>query len=500
MGNKASVPQPSSQTPAGQPLVQPTSTTLKDTTLRSVLFGKTDVEVVPNAEGQMILKDQVESTLFDSYVLALNTMAQVSRAVYCDSGILREVILSPAFATMDNKAVNATIDELDTKYSSLRKTASTYANSKEGRPMESYVITESTQSGNGFARYVSSPSDLSFVAITGTKLKFLNSDDLVISFKGSSTIKNFKHDLYSQFTPADLGTIMPPGTAMSSTTTNNYVPSSFVKPITKSWSLLKKIVDEYKPTRLFITGHSLGGAYATIFGLIMAECRAVSFPGLQSIHIVSFGSPTVLGDGTRNTFNAHLDSGKLTLDRVVSYGMFSKVSDIIPSIPVGFSHPGFQPLRTELYPEKKTGRAYNIEMIRKVYQKGGVLGLGKEKAKYEMDTKLHMPNKVVLPAKNPIMQAFAHGEYIDMLWLTAFRLYGMKNPGFKGTDGSFNTFVADMFEDGVRFQYVTGEPVDEIAEEPTSTTPETLATLAPKGARRTLRAKHSKKSKTRKNK
>jgi hypothetical protein len=498
MGNKPTTPL--SSTPTQQPLIKQTTPVLKDTTFRSVLFGKSDVEVAPNAEGQMILKDQVDETLFNSYLLTLNTMAQLSRAVYCDSGILREAVLSPAFATMDNKTVNSTIDQLDSKYLGLKRTDSTYANSKEGRPMQSYVVTESSQSGNGFARYVSSPSDLTFVAITGTKLKFLNSTDLVIAFKGSSTIKNFKHDFYSQFTPADLGTIMPPGTAMSSSTTNNYVPSSFVKPLNKSWSQLKKIIEDYNPTRLFITGHSLGGAYATIFGFIMAECRAASFPNIQSIHVVSFGCPTVLADGARNTFNAHLDSGKLTLDRVVSYGIFSKLADIIPTIPVGFSHPGFQPLRTEMFPEKKTGRAYNLDMIQKVYQKGGVLGLGLEKGKYELATKTHMPNKILVKATNPITQAFAHAEYNNMLWLSAFRLYGMKNPGFKGTDGSFNTFVADMFEDGIRFKYETGEPVEEIAEEPTSTTPESLTTLASKGARRTLRAKKNKKSKTRKNK
>jgi hypothetical protein len=496
MGNKAS----KGVQPTTEPLLEQTTPTLKDTTLRSVLFGKTDVEVVANPEGQMILKDQVDKDLFDSYILHLNTMAQLSRGVYCDSGILRELILSPSFATLDNKAVNSKIDELDSKYAGIRRSQSSYPNSKEGRPMQSYVITESAQTGNGFARYVSSPSDLTFIAVSGTTLKFLKSDDLVICFKGSSTIKNFKHDLYSQFTPTDLATIMPPGTAMSSTTTNNYVPASFIKPINKSWSQLKQILNDYNPSRLFITGHSLGGAYASLFGFIMAECRAASFPSIQSIHIITFGCPTLLGDGARNTFNAHLDSGKVTLDRIVSYGSVSKIADIIPGIPVGFSHPGFQPLRSELYPEKKTGRAYNLETIQKVYQKGGVLGIGKEKGNYEVATKIHMPNKVLIKATNPVMQAFAHGEYIDMLWLTAFRVYGMKNPGFKASDGSFNTFVADFFEDGIRFKYETGEPVEEVAEEPTSTNPESLASLTPKGARRTLRAKRSKKSKTRKNK
>lgn len=458
------------------------SSTLKDTTLRSVLFGKSDVEVVPNPEGQMVLKDQVDQDVFDSYLLHLNTMAQLSRAVYCDSGILREVILSPSFGTMDSKSVNNTITELEKQYSDLRRSPSSYENSKEGRPMESYVLTESSQTGNGFARYVSSPSDLTFVAVSGEKLKFLKPNDLVICFKGSSTIKNFKHDLYSQFTPVDLGI---------STTTKNYVPGSFVKPIKKSWDHLKKILDDYNPNRIFLTGHSLGGAYATLVGFMLAESTS------PSIHIITFGSPTVLGDGARNTFNAYLDSGKITLDRVVSYGNVSKLVDPIPSIPAGFSHPGFQPLRTELYPEKNTGRAYNLEMIQKVYQKGGVLGIGKEKEKYEVETKTHMPNKILIKATTSLAQGFAHPEYFGMTWFNAFRLVGMKNPGFKASDDSYNTFVADFFEDGIRFKYESGEPVEEVAEEPESEKQETF--VPPKGARRTFRAKRVKKSKTRKN-
>lgn len=497
---------------------KPSTSTLRDTTLRSVLFAKPNVEVIPNAEGQMILRNQVAPALFDSYMLTLNTMAQLSRAVYCDSGILREVLLSPAFATMDNPAVDSIITALDKQYSSLRRAPSSYANSKEGRPMQSYVITESTQPGNSFARYVSTPSDLTFVAVTGATCKFLEPTDLVICFKGSSTLKNFKHDLYSQFTPADLGTIMPPGTAMSSATTKNYVPSSFIKPVNKAWSLLKQALDDYKPTRLFITGHSLGGAYATLFGFIMAECRATSFPGIQSIHIVTFGAPTVLGDGARNTFNAHLDSGIVTFDRVVSYGSISKLNDVIPKIPVGFSHPGFQPLRTELYPAKRTGRAYNIDTTRKVYeskvyQSGGLLGLGKEKGIYEEATKKHMPTLVKVPAINKLSQGFAHGEYLQIGWLGAFRLAGMKNPGFRGSDGVYNIFVADMFNDGIRFKYVTGEP-EEIAKEamenkgleaaaeggPAGTAPTSNSKDSTMGGRRATRRKRSRKSKTHKHK
>jgi hypothetical protein len=316
--------------------------------------------------------------------------------------------------------------------------------------------------------------------------------DAVLVFKGSSTMKNFKHDLYSQFTRADLSTVMPPGTAMISQTKDNFVPASFVKPILKSWELLKREIMVQKPTRLFITGHSLGGAYATLFGFILAECGRQAFPFLQSIHIVSFGSPTLLGDGARNTFNAHLDSGYVTLDRVVSYGSMTKVSDIVPSIPVGFSHPGFQPLKTELYPEKKTGRAYNLETIRKVYQKGGLLGIGVEKSKYDIATKFHSPNKVVIPARTALVQTFAHAEYFDMTFLGGFRLLGMKNPGFRGSDGKYNIFYASLFPDGVQFKYVDGAP-EEIALEATDANV-SIESIEKGGRRKTRRSVKSKKT------
>jgi hypothetical protein len=450
------------------------STTLRDTTLRSVIFGKKDVSVVPGPGGQMILADQVDKTAFDTYEQVLKVMGQLSRMLYCDAGIIREVIMSPAFGTADNVAVSAKITELDAKYNNLKRAPSTYPQSKDGRPMQSYVITPSQGTAPFIGQYVSSPSDLTYMFLTGavlqSKFSFFQPTDVVLIFKGSSTLKNFKHDIYSQFTPADLSKMMPPGTAMSTGAgKNNIVPASFIKPLLKSWELLKQSLIKFNPTRLFVTGQSLGAAYASVFTFIMAEIRAASFPSIQSIHAITFGSPTVVSDGARNTFNAHLDSGFVTLDRVTSYGIYSRLPDIIPFIPVAFSHPGFQPLRTEIYPEFKTGRAYALETVRKVYQKGGLFGIGSEKGAYEVATKSHMPNKIVIGAKNKIIQAFPHGEYFDITYLGIFRLFGMKNPGMKASDGAYYTFVADLFEDGIKFQYVpSAESV--VAEEPTDTT------------------------------
>jgi len=496
MGNKGSVPVVSGQPVVAAAPVQPAAQvqTLKDTTLRSIVFNQKDLEVVPNSEGQMILKTQISKEQFDLWVHTLKVMAQLVRTVYCDSGIIREVLLSDKFGRDDNKSVNALITDLDKKYSKDKTSPSSYVGSKEGKPMVSYVITESPGVDKKIATYVSSPSDLTFLVVPGEqlagKLTSVLPTDLIISFKGSSTIKNFKHDLYSQFTPVDLATVMPPGTTMSSTTTKNFVTGSFVTPMLKSWDILKKEIEDANPTRLFITGHSLGGAYASLLGFILAECGRVTFPSIQSIHIVTFGCPTILGDGARNTFNAHLDSGYVTLDRVTSYGITGNIADVIPGIPVGFSHPGFQPLRTEFYPEKKTGRAYNLETVRKVYQTGGVLGFGPEKNKYEVATKTHMPNRITIPARNPLVQAFAHAEYFDMTWLNAFRIYGMKNPGFKGKDGQFYTFRAEIFPDGIKFSYSNGVP-EEAAEEAVSKTQELPG--APKGGGRTRRSRRIRK-------
>lgn len=466
---------------------RPTINTLRDVTLRSVLFGKRFLPVTTSEkDGSAILRTQVSQEQFDSYVHILKIMAQLSRMVYCDLSMIREVMLNPAFGTPDNKAVNDAITAADAKYSSMRRTPAD--NAVNGRPMQSYTFPPATDKTTPILKYGSSPSDVTCIILGGDQLKskqpFFQDTDLIICFKGSSTVENFKHDLYSQFTPAEFSSLMPTGTTASSGIVGN-VPSSFVKPLVKSWDLLKKSILEKTPTRLFVTGHSLGGAYATMFSFIVAECRSAVFPSLQSLHLVTFGCPTVLADKARNTFNAHLDSGFMTLDRVTS--SWNKVLDIIPSIPAGFSHPGFQPLRTEFYPEKNTGRAYTIDTIRKVYQTGGLLGLGPEKNKYELATKTHMPTRISITTS----VQFAHAGYFDMTWLNAFRLPGMKNPGFAG-----NTFVGYIYHDGIAWAYAPSDSSD--TEVPSAKPGETgqMPTEAPPstGARRKTYRKNMKKS------
>lgn len=277
-------------------------------------------------------------------------MAQLTRIVYCDLGVIREIVIGNKFAKNDNIAVNAQITELDSKYSSLRRKTSD-PTKNEGRPMQSYITPlceeKSLQTiGTEILTYISSPSDVTFLIIGGkhlrlkSQLRFFNDNDLVICFKGSSTMKNFKHDLYSQFTPTELNELVQ---SAGITLTNNPVGKvigSFVKPLMKIWTILKREIESKNPHRLFITGHSLGGAYASLFALILAECHKTQFPSIQSTHLITFGAPTLLSDTARNTFNTYLDNGFLTLDRVISQAK-TLLIDIIPSIPLGFTHPGY---------------------------------------------------------------------------------------------------------------------------------------------------------------
>jgi hypothetical protein len=342
----------------------------------------------------------------------------------------------------------------------------------EGRPMQSYATPlcppdQVQPAGSEVLTYVSSPSDVTFLIISGKQLReksgidFFKDDDLVICFKGSSTMENFKHDLYSQFNATELTELMPADLNLKDNTVGK-VTGAFVKPLMEVWPILKREIASKNPKRLFITGHSLGGAYASLFAFIVAECHAAQFPTIKSAHLITFGAPTLLSDTARNTFNKYLDADAdnefiLTLDRVVSQAQ-SLVIDAIPSIPAGFSHPGFQPLKTEFYPEEKTGRAYQLKNIEGVFKKqsggntrtkkGGLFGFGAEKNKYEEQTKLHMPTKIMIVARNPLTQTFPHAEYWDMTYLGGFRMLGMKNPGYKG-----NTFVGRVYSACISYAY-----------------------------------------------
>jgi pimeloyl-ACP methyl ester carboxylesterase len=320
---------------------------------------------------------------FKQYEHALYICAQLSRIVYCDTGIMWNVL---KHLGRSNDVVNKIISAYDKEFASKRRVPVTsQAGDGAGRPMESYSLTVASGNQPHYGTYISTPGDLTLLIIKATEVRenpnsIFKPTDLFISFKGSSTMENFKHDLMSQFTPADLATLVKE--IGLTTSPGNTVTGAFIRPILMGWKAIIAALEAHAPqpgTRLFLTGHSLGGAYTTLFALILAEARSQIpvLKNVESIHVVSFGAPTVVGDKARNTFNAHLDSEFLTLDRVVSQkvaarsaatqglvGGIAGPNDVIPTVPVGFSHPGFRPLATEIGPEAG-GRPYSMDNIRK---------------------------------------------------------------------------------------------------------------------------------------
>ena len=154
-------------------------------------------------------------------------------------------------------------------------------------------------------------------------------------------------------------------------------------------SAVDKIVSEESIDRIIITGHSLGAANATVASLIFGGFKRAGVASLQkpTIHCISFGSPKLCLDYTRNVYNSLLDGGYITLDRVanrmknLAVGLTSMgvAIDLVPTIPTNFVHPGYMIRKHEIKTQSRTGRSKNITDIRQMFggispSGGGLLG------------------------------------------------------------------------------------------------------------------------------
>ncbi len=136
--------------------------------------------------------------------------------------------------------------------------------------------------------------------------------------------------------------------------------------------------------KIIITGHSLGGANATLFSMILAGFKKAGVSLLQntSIHCITFGAPKLFSDYARNVFNNMLDNKILTLDRIanrIGSILIGSVSagvsmNLVPTIPPNFVHPGYMILKTEIKTQSRTGRSKNISDIREMF--GGIASSG----------------------------------------------------------------------------------------------------------------------------
>ncbi len=120
--------------------------------------------------------------------------------------------------------------------------------------------------------------------------------------------------------------------------------------------------------RVFVTGHSLGGAYANIFGMALAQMKKKSLLKMPDLHVITFGAPKTFTSYARNVFNKLLLEKHMTFDRVTNRPRFPDPTmmsyDPIPLIPTHMDHPGFSILNPEIKTQSRTGRTKHIRELR----------------------------------------------------------------------------------------------------------------------------------------
>ena len=311
--------------------------------------------------------------------------------------------------------------------------------------------------------------------------KFNPKKTLFIAFKGSSSINDFIHDLKSaakedlflselnegsntsgEFKMMEMNRglddpLINPGEEYGTKTENNKTkkpeqstpesknnnlkkskPSTpqsqnnkKIKPGKGGWGFIHvlkpsikeicKKIDELKSDnfeRVIITGHSLGGALASLFGYYLKQYN----PDLidKPIHVVTFGACCVFDAVGRNEFNGFLniedEKSAFTLDRVTSN------LDPVIVLPPDLDHPGFTLLRGVREDYKsytKTNRTKEIGEIR------DMLGLKIEKTILTADDLLSTENFVKLFSNYKALKV--NGKYDEELYKKKFKInFGTK--------------------------------------------------------------------------
>jgi hypothetical protein len=146
-------------------------------------------------------------------------------------------------------------------------------------------------------------------------------------------------------------------------------------------STLEKEFLPLGPTRIVVTGHSLGGANSALCSLVLAGFRRHFYANggqFPQVHCINFGSPKIFTDFARNVYNDLLLQKHLTLDRVANrvYSLLQPgitpgaKADLVPMIPPNFDHAGFSILKLEHSTQSKTGRSKNITELRQMITGG----------------------------------------------------------------------------------------------------------------------------------
>lgn len=214
-----------------------------------------------------------------------------------------------------------------------------------------------------------------------TVLNILGEKCLIVSFRGTETLKNLMKDLDIRRHPmaSILGKELFSDVLEDAEKLGNHRVHPFSAHrgfITGIQNVYPKIIDKMKSLlsehtnvkRIFLTGHSLGGAYANILGLALAQMKKKDIMKLPDMHLITIGAPKTFTKFARSVFNKLLLDKHLTLDRVTNRGRFPDPTlltyDVIPLLPFYMKHPGFSTLSHEIKTQSKTGRTIQISELR----------------------------------------------------------------------------------------------------------------------------------------
>jgi hypothetical protein len=312
------------------------------------------------------IRNPIPSNIYIPWELQLQQCAFLSRLAYCPSAILLEGVKQGMECHADD--MNNLITELESKY---------YLDENDNNNFGNLFIktidnSAPTPTQNAMCGEFFPKSGCTLLQYYNESSKINSEPTLYVCFKGSSSMKDFGNDLNAS--PFFLSLI--PGLSYKDKEGNtiskkgqchygfyNHMRDELVEILQKIGGYIGTLgsIKKGSTGRIVVTGHSLGGAMATICAFILANLKeqgqiAKDLP----LHCITFGAPKVFDDIGRNEFNAFLNDGSLTLDRIWVTG------DVIPNIPPTLSHPGYKVLRLR-NDGQLTGRMPDIGKIRAIF-------------------------------------------------------------------------------------------------------------------------------------